>query len=75
MTIKEFPANRSLSKRSRLVFVGLFISLFWAIHIMTQPQLVPGQMPLTDIKNIKTLRAQFNRDAGLIRLVILVAPT
>ena len=75
MTIKELPANRSLSKRSRWVFVGLFVSIFWVIHLMTQPQLVPGQKPLTDVKNIKTLRTQFNRDAGLIRLVILVAPT
>lgn len=75
MTIKEFPGNRSLSKRSRLVFVGLFVSLFWVMHIMTQPQLAHGKNSLTDIRNIKTLRAQFNRDAGLIRLVILVAPT
>jgi hypothetical protein len=75
VTIKESPADHYLSKRGRLVLLGIFVSLFWVMHVTTQPQLAQGQDPLTDIRNIKTLRAQFNRDDGLVRLVILVAPT
>ena len=75
MTIKESSINRSLSKRGLLVLVGIVASAFWFMHVLTKPQLAPGQKPLTDISNIKTLRAQFNLDVGKIRLVIFVVPT
>jgi hypothetical protein len=73
--IKESAVNRSLSKRGLLVLIGILASAFWVTYVTTQPQLEPGQKPLTDLNNIETLRRQFNRDAGMIRLVILVAPT
>ena len=75
MTIKESPVNRSLSKRGLLVLIVILAGAFWVIHLMTQPQLAPGQKPLTDINNIETLRTQFNRDAGNARIIILVSPT
>jgi len=31
--------------------------------------------PLTDLQNIEDLRAQFNRDKGAPRLVLLLSPT
>jgi hypothetical protein len=34
-----------------------------------------GEESLVDIKNIDTLRTQFNRDVGKIRLIILGSPT
>jgi len=64
-----------MSKRGMLVLLAIVASAFWVMHVMTEPQLAPGQKPLTDIKDIKTLRAQFNRDVGKIRLVIFVVPT
>ncbi len=75
MTIEEPPVNRSLSKSGQFILIALVIAAFWVIDLMTQPQLVPGQKPLTDINDIETLRAQFNRDSGKTRLIILVSPT
>lgn len=75
MTIKESPVNRSLSKRGLFILIVILASAFWVIYPMAQPQLVPGQKPLTDIHDIETLRTQFNRDAGTSRLIILVSPT
>jgi hypothetical protein len=31
--------------------------------------------PLAEIRNIKMLRDQFNRDAGKTRLILLMSPT
>jgi hypothetical protein len=42
------------------------------------PARVAGQAEptaLVDLHDASTLRAQFNRDRGLIRLVLLVSPT
>ena len=75
MTIKESPVNRSLSKRGLFVLIVILASAFWVIYPMAQPQLAQGQKPLTDINDIETLRAQFNRDASTSRLIILVSPT
>jgi len=75
MTIKESPTNRSFSKRGLFVLIAILVSAFWVIYLMTQPQLAPGQEPLTDINDIETLRAQFNRDVGNPRLILLVSPT
>jgi hypothetical protein len=76
--IREVHMNRSLSKRTgKLVFalIILVIALVLGIYLETRPRLAPGQAPLTDIQNIETLRAQFNRDVGQTRLIILVSPT
>ena len=73
--LKESHQNQYWSKRGLLVFLGILASAFWVMHVVAQPQLIPGQKSLTDIQNIKTLRAQFNRDAGRIRLIMLVVPT
>ena len=35
----------------------------------------PGQQPLADIKDMATLRTQFNLDTGKTRLIILGSPT
>ena len=53
----------------------LIVVLILGVYLETRPRLAPGQTPLTDIQNIDTLRAQFNRDVGQTRLIILVSPT
>jgi len=40
-----------------------------------QSQLAPARDPLSEIQTIETLRAQFNRDAGKTRLILLLSPT
>ena len=67
--------SKFLSKRSIAVLLVLLGTLFLGVYIQTRPRLAPGQKPLTDIQNIETLRAQFNKDAGKTRLIILVSPT
>lgn len=68
--------------RRLLILLGLLAGLIWMTQAMAQPQVAGGQpqvaarqKPLTDIDSIETLRAQFNRDAGLIRLVVFLVPT
>lgn len=67
--------KRLLSKRSIFALIILVIALLLGIYLETRPRSAPGQAPLTDIQNIETLRAQFNRDIGKTRLIILVSPT
>ncbi len=67
--------NRFRSKRSIFALIILLAIVLLGIYVETRPRLVPGQAPLTDIQNIKTLRTQFNRDVGQTRLIILVSPT
>lgn len=67
--------NRFPSKRSIFVLMILLSTILLGIYVETRPRLAPGQEPLTDIQNIDTLRAQFNRDAGKTRLIILASPT
>jgi hypothetical protein len=67
--------SKFLSKRSIVVFLVLLGTLLLGVYVQTRPRLAPGQKPLTDIQNIETLRAQFNKDAGKARLIILVSPT
>ena len=67
--------SKFLSKRSIVVFLVLVVTLLLGVYIQTRPHLAPGQKPLVDIQNIETLRAQFNKDAGKTRLIILVSPT
>jgi len=65
----------SLKKRAIVVAVVLLAAVFMVVYFENQSHLAPGQEPLTDIQNIETLRAQFNRDVGKTRLIILVSPT
>lgn len=67
--------SKFLSKRSIVVFLVLLGTLLLGVYVQTRPRLAPGQKPLADIQNIETLRAQFNKDAGKTRLIILVSPT
>ena len=68
--------SRFLSKRSIVVLLLVLLgTLLLGIYVQTRPRLAPGQKPLIDIQNIETLRAQFNKDAGKTRLIILVSPT
>jgi hypothetical protein len=67
--------NQLLSKRNLLAFAALLMSVLLVIHFKPQSQLTAAQKPLTDIQNIETLRAQFNRDAGKTRLIMLLSPT
>jgi hypothetical protein len=67
--------SRFLSRRSIVVLLILLGTLLLGVYIQIRPRLAPGQKALTDIQNITTLRAQFNKDAGKTRLIILVSPT
>jgi hypothetical protein len=67
--------NRLLSKRSIIGLAAILAGMLLVLYFETRPRLVPGQAPLTDIQNIETLHAQFNRDVGQTRLIILVSPT
>jgi hypothetical protein len=67
--------NKFLSKRRMFVILVLLATLLFGIYVQTRPRLAPGQEHLTDIKNIETLRVQFNEDVGKTRLILLVSPT
>jgi len=67
--------NRPISKRNFVALGIVFTIVLVAIYLETRPRLAPGQAPLADLENIETLRTQFNRDAGQVRLIILVSPT
>ena len=67
--------NRFLSKRNIFILTVFLAAIFLAIYFETRPRMAPGQALLSDISNIKTLRTQFNQDAGRTRLILLVSPT
>lgn len=67
--------NRFLSKRNLLALAALLIGIFLVVRFESQPQGEPAQGRLTEIQSIETLRAQFNHDAGKIRLIMLLSPT
>ena len=75
MTIKESAPNRTFSKGGIIVLTLLLLSILLAVYLVSQPRIVPGQEPLTDVRNIDTLRTQFNLDVGQPRLIMLVSPT
>jgi len=75
VTFSEIPMSRFLSKRIVLAIAVLLASALMAVYLETRPQIAPGQAPLVDIGDIEALRAQFNRDQGQVRLIILVSPT
>jgi hypothetical protein len=67
--------NKIPSKRSIIAILVLLATVVLGVYIQTRPRLAPGQEPLTDIQNIETLRAKFNKDVGKTRLILLVSPT
>ena len=67
--------NKFLSKRGIFVSLILLAAVLLGVYLETRPRLAPGQEPLTDIQNIEALRAQFNKDRGKTRLILLVSPT
>ena len=75
MSIGESPVNRFLSKYGLIVLIALLTGAFWISHLIAPAQPASEQKSLVDIKTIETLRAQFNRDIGQTRLIILVSPT
>ena len=64
-----------LLKRNLLALAALLIGVLLVISF--EPRSQPGleKEPLTEIQSIETLRAQFNRDAGKTRLIMLMVPT
>ena len=73
--IKEPVKSQYLSKSGWGVLIVLLMAAFAIDHRRTSARLEPDAGTLTNIVNIETLRQQFNRDAGNVRLIILVAPT
>ncbi len=67
--------KKFLSKRNLFAAAVLVAAIALAVYLKAAPRLAPGQAPMTDIESIDTLREQFNRDSGQVRLVILVSPT
>ena len=67
--------NPLLSKRNLLALAALLAGLLLALYFAPQSQLAPATDPLTEIRTIETLRAQFNQDTGKIRLIMLLSPT
>ena len=67
--------NKFVSRRSAVGFVLLIGAILLAMYIESLVKPSPGQESLTDIQNIETLRAQFNRDEGYVRLILLASPT
>ena len=65
-------------RRSRIVLVALaaaVAALLWYFH---GPRQVPeGQPPLATLRagTLESLRADFNRDVGRTRIIVLLSPT
>jgi hypothetical protein len=67
--------KRFSSMRGTVVGAILLATVWLAIYLDTRLQPAPEQKPLVEIKNIQTLRTQFNRDTGKTRLILLLSPT
>lgn len=65
----------SRTKRNLVAVALLLLAATLAIIVQTRPRPAPSPEQLTDITDIETLRAQFNRDAGRTRLILLLSPT
>ena len=64
-----------LSKRRIFVIIVLLVAVLLAVYFESRPRIAPGQKQLSEIQSIETLRAQFNKDAGKTRLILLISPT
>jgi len=67
--------NPLLSKRNLLALAALLAGILLVLYFVPQSQLASARGPLTEIQTIEALRAQFNRDAGKTRLILLLSPT
>jgi hypothetical protein len=67
--------KRFFTVRNIIAAAALLIGILIVFYAKVQPGRAPGTQTLTNIETIDTLRTQFNRDVGKIRLVILVSPT
>jgi hypothetical protein len=70
--------NRLLSTRAWLAALAALVivaSFALSYQVAPKPAASVSAQPLRDIEQIDTLRDQFNRDAGLTRLILLVSPT
>ena len=64
-------------KRMRLIAVGVAALVLFCARVGSlgvAPSLVAAPS-LTDLRGVDELKGLFNRDAGKIRLVLLVSPT
>lgn len=68
---------KRFSSLLRAIAIGviLLISIGLAIYLDNRVQPATENTPLAEIRNIKMLRDQFNRDAGKTRLILLMSPT
>jgi hypothetical protein len=53
----------------------LLVGMGLAIYLDTRLKPAQEETPLVEIKDIKTLRTQFNQDTGKTRLILLLSPT
>ena len=67
--------KRQLTERVIIAALILLAVVFMVVYFENQPRIAPGQKQIIDIRNIESLRAQFNNDAGKTRLIVLVSPT
>ena len=72
---KESLVNQFPLKRGLWALVPVLVVLLLVISCEPPSQPVSVDQPLTEIQSIETLRAQFNQDAGKIRLILLLSPT
>lgn len=67
--------NQFLSKRNLLGLTVLLVGVLLAIYFQPASQRASEGTSLKEIQSIETLRAQFNRDTGKTRLILLLSPT
>jgi hypothetical protein len=67
--------NQRLSKRNWLALVALMSGVLLAIFFRPSSPLASEKQSLKEIQSVETLRAQFNREAGKTRLILLLSPT
>jgi len=68
---------RKLNSKT-LILAGLglgLLALFVVQQGLKQSRYQAASKSLTDLQNIEQLQAQFNRDQGSPRLILLVSPT
>ena len=58
-----------------LVGALLLAGISWAIYLDNRLKPAQDDTPLVEIKDIKTLRTQFDQDGGKTRLILLLSPT
>jgi hypothetical protein len=73
--IEESPVTQLLSKRNLLALAILLIGGVLVIYFQPPTQPASEDRQLKEIQSIETLRAQFNRDTGKTRLILLLSPT